>query len=139
MVTNKISLIYVSKLFKEKNHESETNINRIRPNYGYISVPYIKGASQRACKLLCPYYIKFEHIPEHTLTSKLFAAKDRRETMGNNRVIYKIKCNERNKEYIGETGKELKKRIIEHKNGVGTTMRFPLNSLPTHPNIESQF
>ena len=37
--------------------------------------------------------------------------------MDKNRVIYEIKCNECSKEYIGETGKELrKKRISEHKN-----------------------
>ena len=33
----------------QKSQESAANINRIIQNYGYISVPYIKGASERAC------------------------------------------------------------------------------------------
>ena len=58
------------------------------------------------------------HKQPQKLRSKLCNAKDKRETMDKNGVIYKINCNECNKDYIGETGKELRKRITERINAV---------------------
>ena len=49
--------------------------------------------------------------PAHTLRSKVCNVKDKRVTMDRNGVIYEIECNKYNKEYIGETSKELRKII----------------------------
>ena len=43
---------------------------------------------------------------------------DKGETIDQNGIIYIRIGNECNKEYIGETGKELRERITEHKNAV---------------------
>ena len=72
---------------KERQHsqESKTNINRITPNYRYISVPNMKGASECTCRLLRPYDLKLRRKPVHTSRSKLCNAKHKRETMDKNR------------------------------------------------------
>ena len=56
------------------------------------------------------------HKPAHTLRSELCTVKDKREVIDRNGVIYSIKCKDCKAEYIGETRKELRKRITEHKN-----------------------
>ena len=84
-------------------------------NFKYVSVPYIKGASERVDKILQRYGYKLGHHLTHTLESKLSKLKDMRPDSDKCGVIYKIKCNECNHVYIGETGKELYKRVSEHK------------------------
>ena len=75
----------------------------------------IKGASERVDKILQRYGYKLGHHLTHTLESKLSKLKDMRPDSDKCGVIYKIKCNECNHVYIGETGKELYKRVSEHK------------------------
>ena len=77
-------------------------------------VPYIKGASERVDKILQRYGYKLGHQLTHTLESKLSKLNDMRPDSDKCSVIYKIKCNECNHVYIGETGKELYKRVSEH-------------------------
>ena len=80
-----------------------------------MSVPYIKGASERVDKILQRYGYKLGHQLTHILESKLSKLKDMRPDSVKCGVIYKIKCKECNHAYIGETGKELYNRVSEHK------------------------
>ena len=87
-------------------------------SYKYISAPYIKGSSERVNKLLEKYGYRLGHKPNHTLASMVSKTKDKRTTLEKCGVVYKINCYDCDKVYIGETGKELTKRIQEHKNSV---------------------
>ena len=75
----------------------------------------LKGASESVDKILQRYGYKLGHHLTHTLESKLSKLKDMRPDSDKCVVIYKIKCSEYNHVYIGETGKELYKRVSEHK------------------------
>ena len=85
-------------------------------NFKYVSVLYIKGASEKVDKILQRHGYKLGHKLTHTLESKLSKLMDIRPDSDKCGVIYKIKCNECNHVYsIGETGKELYKRVSEQK------------------------
>jgi hypothetical protein len=114
----------------QENDNSASTNNTERTSFKYVSVPYIRGASERVCKILRPHGIKLGHKPAHTLRSKLCSVKDRREQMDRNGVVYKIKCKQCDAEYIGETGKEMNKRITEHKNAV--RRKDPLSAIYQH-------
>ena len=58
--------------------ESEANIYRIR-NYRYISVPYIKCVSERACWLPRLYDIKLDHKPVHTYITIKIMQRERQK------------------------------------------------------------
>ena len=106
--------------------KNNRDINPNTETLRYISVPYIRGASERMGKILHAHGIKIGHKPAHTLRSELRIIKNKRELMDKNGVIYSIKCKVCQGEYIGETGKELRKRITEHKNAV--RRRDPLSA-----------
>ena len=84
----------------------------------YVKAPYIRGVSERCSKILLPYGIKLAHKSEQTLRSKLCKLKDPRPTLERTGCVYKIDCNDCSKKYIGETGKEITKRIAEHQRAV---------------------
>ena len=61
---------------------------------------------------------KLGNEPTNTLNSKLCHPKDKILDQDKNEIIYQIKCKKCDAQYIGETGKELNKRVTEHKNAV---------------------
>ena len=82
--------------------------------------------SERVNRLLKPHNIKLGHKPTNTLRNALVHLKDKVETIDATDVVYKINCKNCQKVYIGETGKNLKFRIDEHKSNV---RKFYNNSL----------
>ena len=96
----------------------------------YISVPYIRGTSERVNKILEPHGIKLGHRTTNSIKSKLPSAKDKRTTMERTGVVYCIQCEDCETKYIGETGKELHKRLTEHKNAVHR--HDPLSAIYQH-------
>lgn len=113
----------MNELMNNDQHASISENNRTienttTSNKKYVSAPYIKGASERTAKILKPFGIILSHKSKHTLRSQLTKIKDPREKSEKIDVVYKIKCADCNHIYIGETGRELGKRISEHKNPV---------------------
>ena len=84
----------------------------------YVKVPYIRGVSERFSKILLPFGIKLANKSGETLRKKLCKLKDKRPTLEKTGCVYKIECDDCDKKYIGETGKEVTKRIAEHKRAV---------------------
>ena len=87
-------------------------------NTKFISAPYIEGTSERVARILKPFGINLAHKSSVTLKSKLTELKDVRNTQDNAGVVYKIDCNDCNSSYIGETGRQLKQRVSEHKDDI---------------------
>jgi hypothetical protein len=84
----------------------------------FISVPYIKGVSERCSRILRPYGIKLANKSSNTLRSVLSKVKDKQPTMENTGVVYQVPCKDCHSVYIGETGKEIGKRIREHERAI---------------------
>jgi len=108
---------YNKSLIRNSRQASRTNNNvqNVKEKFKYVSTPYIKGTSERVNKIMKKYGIKLGHRSNHTLCNQLSKLKDKRNVSDKCGVIYEIECNDCNKVYIGETGKELHKRIREHQ------------------------
>jgi len=87
-------------------------------NTKYISTPYIKGASEKTGRLLKQFGIKLSNKSRNTLGSKLSKLKDNIPSTSRTNLVYRIKCNNCTKNYIGETGRELHVRLNEHQRNV---------------------
>ena len=76
---------------------------------------YIKGTSETIARILQPYNIRVAHKPITTLRHLLTNDKDKDEPNNRQGAVYKIKCSDCQVSYIGETGRNLKIRLTEHK------------------------
>ena len=94
------------------------NCNESTEKALYISVPYIREAKERVSRLLKLYNIKLGNKLTNTLKSKLSHPKDKIPDQDRNEIIYQIKFESCDAQFILETGKELNKRLTEHKNAV---------------------
>ena len=79
------------------------------------AIPYIKGTSETIAWILQPYNISVAHTPITTLRQLLTNIKDKDEPSNRQGAVYKIKCCDCQATYIGETGRNLNKRLTEHK------------------------
>ena len=92
---------------------TETNANSTPTTTA--TIPYIKGTSETIARILQPYNIRVAHKPITTLRHLLTNVKDKDEPNNRQGAVYKIKCSDCQASYIGETGRNLKTRLTEHK------------------------
>ncbi|BHF82925.1 hypothetical protein SprV_0802606500 [Sparganum proliferum] len=84
------------------------------------ALPYVKNVSEAVSRLLTALGVGVAHRPEVTIRRHVMGPKDpllRQETSG---VVYRIWCSYGKSNYVGETGRLLRKRIAEH----AATMRW---------------
>ena len=74
------------------------------------TIPYITIA-----RILQPYNIRVAHRPITTLGHLLTNVKDKDEPNNRQGAVYKINCSDCQASYIGETDRNLKTRLTEHK------------------------
>ena len=79
----------------------------------YISIPYVKGTSERVARVLAPHGIKIGHNSKPTLRDRLVKVKDPIPKEQQKGVIYKTSC-ECGAAYVGETGRPKNTRLKEH-------------------------
>ena len=80
-----------------------------------VTIPYIKGTSETISRIPQPYNICVVHRPTTTLRQLLTNVKDRDEPNNRQGAVNKIKCSDCQASYIGETDRNLKTRLTEHK------------------------
>ena len=80
-----------------------------------MTIPYIKGTSETISRILQPYNILVAHKPTTMLRHLRTNVKDRDEPNNRQGAVYKIKCSNCRAFYIGETGRNLNRRLTEHK------------------------
>ena len=78
------------------------------------TIPYIKGNSENISRNLQSFNIRIAHKPTTTLgqlqtNTKRNSARNRQET------VYEINCSDFHASYVGETGRNLTTRLIEHR------------------------
>ena len=79
------------------------------------TIPYIKGTSETMARIRQPYNICVAHRPIMTLQQLLTNVKDKDKPNDRQGATYKIKCCDCQATYIGETGRNLNKRLTAHK------------------------
>nr|VZI06090.1 unnamed protein product [Spirometra erinaceieuropaei] len=89
-----------------------------RPNRtdtkSWRALPYVKNVSEAVGRLLTPLGVGVAHRPEATIRRQIMKPKDpmpRPETSG---VVYRIWCSCGQSNYVGETGRQLRTRMVEH-------------------------
>ena len=87
---------------------------------GQVVVPYIQGTTEKITRILKRYGITTAVRPCTTLRQQLVHPKDKVDKEENGDVVYKIPCKMCEQSYIGETGRQLKTRVEEHKKDVNT-------------------
>ena len=80
-----------------------------------ISIPYIKGTSERIRRCLSRVDIQVTFRSRATMRSLLMRVRPRRSPLEYKGVIYKIPCHDCDQVYIGETGRHLITRLKEHQ------------------------
>ena len=80
-----------------------------------VSLPYIRGTSETIARILKPVNIRIAHKPTTTLRHLLTNVKDKDDPKDRQGTVYRIRCNDCNGTYIGETGRTLTTRLGEHQ------------------------
>ena len=64
------------------------------------------------------YDVKVAHQPTRYLRNELCNLKDRRPVQEKAGVVYKIDCADCDAKYVGETGRQVRDRMTEHKRDI---------------------
>ena len=82
-----------------------------------VALPYIKGLSKELHRVFKQHGVSTYHKPFNTLRSLLVKPKDKPVKEKKCGTIYRVKCEDCEKEYVGETARTLGKRFKEHTDG----------------------
>ena len=79
------------------------------------TILYNKGTPETIARILQPFNTSVAHKPIPTLRGLLTNVKDQDKLEDRQGAVYMIKCCNCQASYIGETGRNLSMRLIEHK------------------------
>ncbi|EFN60978.1 hypothetical protein EAG_13289, partial [Camponotus floridanus] len=84
----------------------------------FFVIPYIKGVSEHFKDVATSLKKSLAYSVPNKLNRLIKAHKDQlpRENLSN--VVYKIPCNDCTATYVGQTGRQLKTRIKEHRSNI---------------------
>jgi len=109
----------ISKSLRKRNHHQPSQDNTtVQEKPKLLYLPYVRRTSehiQRVCKQIG---VKTVFKSGGTLRRFLMKVKDPRPPLLKKGVVYRVPCMDCNMSYIGETGRNLKKRLVEHKAAV---------------------
>ena len=90
----------------------ETPINT---TYKTVSIPYVKGVSEKIAAVYKRYNIRTAHRPSNTLKQSLCnKLKDPVHQLDKVDAIYEVRCEKHDVSYVGETYRALKNRAYDH-------------------------
>ena len=82
---------------------------------GSVSLPYIKGCSERISRVLKRFNIKSHYKPLNKLSNIFGLPKDPVEQNKKCGVVYEVPCADCDKVYVGQTGNSLETRLKQHQ------------------------
>lgn len=88
------------------------------PSTSFTTLPYIKGISDKIKRVLNEAGVKVALKPVSTLRNCLPSLKDPVATSEKSCLIYQVPCRDCDFSYIGQTKRDLKSRISEHKRAI---------------------
>ena len=81
----------------------------------FFLIPYIKGISERFSKIAEKYQFRLAFSCNNKLDKFIKTGKDILDSMHHCNVVYKIDCHDCDASYVGQTKRQLRTRIREHK------------------------
>ena len=82
---------------------------------GVVTVPHVHSFTENIQRIFTKHRVATVVKPQTTLRQVLVHPKDKVDKRKKAGVVYKIPCNQCEKVYIGETGRQLRTRITEHR------------------------
>ena len=101
--------------YKQNKQNDECANTETKNELTIVSLPYIRGTSETTTRILKPFNIRIAHKPTRTLRHLLTNVKDKDDPKDRQGTVYRIRCNDCNGTYIGETGRMLTTRLGEHQ------------------------
>ena len=95
----------------------------------HVVLPYVQGMTERLQRVF-KKHIALHSKPGYTLRQALVAPKDKLSSDEKQGVIYSVRCQGCDGEYIGETERKLSTRMREHRTSV--TKGNEKSALSTH-------
>ena len=133
---------YPSRVINKVKHKvaasrpPDLNLNGNERPIKFVSAPYIRGTSEKIARVLRQFNVQLCSKATRTIKSQVCKIKDRRETLDQANVVYKLECSDCNACYVGETGRLLKERKLEHqkdvRNGSALSNVFQHTSASSH-------
>ena len=102
---------------KKNNIDTGKNTDKERKSMQTASIPFVDGLSQEVRRLARSADIRCTFFSPNS-TQQLYAVKDRLPTDHSTHVVYSIKCNTCEEEYVGETMRALHVRCKEHRDAI---------------------
>jgi len=118
LIFNKINL-RLKKIFTQRtNTINNSNLTNSEKERKIIVIPYVNPISEMIHANIdkTKAMIGFRCI--NTLNHFVRVHKDQDHILSKNNVVYKISCNDCNASYVGQTKRQLKTRLKEHKNNL---------------------
>lgn len=85
-----------------------------------VVLPYTQGVSEKVCRIYKKHGVDVAFRPGNTLRSLLVKPKDITPPHLSCGVVYQVNCASCEATYVGESGRQLKTRIEEHRKSVRT-------------------
>ena len=82
---------------------------------GHVTIPYVQGITEAISRKLRKAGVSAHARPINTIRNNLVSPKDKINPLNRCGVVYQISCEDCNATYVGETERELQKRISEHR------------------------
>ena len=104
----------IDKTFNSlRDHRIRHTDSKTNQSSGFLTIPYVKGISERIRKIARNYNIKTAFKSNNTLRSLLTKTKPEESDL-NKECVYQVPC-ECGESYVGETKRPLAVRIKEHQ------------------------
>ena len=100
-----------------ENMSNNSNSESQQPS-NFASVPYVAGTSERIGRIFRKYDVHIAHQPSRKLRNELCHLKDRRKVGERAGVVYRLPCGDCNACYVGETGRQVDDRMVEHQRDI---------------------
>ena len=92
---------------------------------GFATLPYVRGTSEAVGRILNKANIRVAYKPVKKIKDAIVHPKDPLKKEDRAGVVYRVSCDECDASYIGQTGRKLGDRLVEHRN---STSRRPESS-----------
>ncbi len=85
---------------------------------GMVVLPYTQGISEKLCRIFKKHQVNVALKPANSIRRTLVAPKDKTPPQQACGIVYQIGCGDCKATYIGESGRQLRTRLQEHKKSV---------------------
>ncbi|KYN09092.1 hypothetical protein ALC57_18803 [Trachymyrmex cornetzi] len=94
------------------------NDNTLRNKINWFTIPYIEGFSDKFKNTVNGKDFRLSYFSINKMNNFIKVHKDPLPKESKRNVVYKIKCNDYDSTYVGQTKRKLKTRINEHRSHI---------------------